>query len=144
MKQPILKTVNGKTIKTNEKIFKILKPIAMKNWLFLYEQQNYNDAEYFWNNLQKASKGYGILINEPEWVEMENYSNYYEDWTGTVNYYMKKFDIGWLYTTVEELLSAICRREFTEDDWQRKRHNLSLAKEQIYKENLEIIKKIIG
>ena len=91
MKQPILKTVNGKTIKTNEKIFKILKPIAMKNWLFLYEQHNYNDAEYFWNNLQKASKGYGILINEPEWVEMENYSNYYEDWTGTVNDYMKKF-----------------------------------------------------
>jgi hypothetical protein len=91
MKQPILKTVNGKAIKTNEKIFKILKPIEMKNWLFLYEQHNYKDAEYFWNNLQKASKGYGILINEPEWVEMKNNSNYYEDWTESVNYYMKQF-----------------------------------------------------
>ena len=63
----------------------------MKDWLFLYEKHNYNDADNFWNNLQKASKGYGIKISEPEWVEMGDRSNNYEDWTETVNDYMKKY-----------------------------------------------------
>ena len=116
MKQPILKTVKGKIIKTNEKIFKILKPIAMKNWLFLYEQHNYKDAENFWNNLQKASKGYGILINAPEWVEMENYSNYYEDWTETVNYYLEKFKY-------QFVLFFLDRKDFLYKDL--KKHSLS-------------------
>ena len=61
----------------------------MENWLFLYEKHNYKDAENFWFSLQEASKGYGIFINEPEWVEMNNKSNDYKDWTETVNYYME-------------------------------------------------------
>jgi len=90
MTQPMLIAGKNKPIKMNEKVFQILKPIAMEDWLFLYEKHNYNDADNFWNNLQKASKGYGIKINEPEWVEMNDRSNNAEDWTETVNDYMKK------------------------------------------------------
>ena len=90
MTQPMLIAGKNKPIKMNDKVFQILKPIAMEDWLFLYEKHNYNDADNFWNNLQKASKGYGIKINEPEWVEMNDRSNNSEDWTETVNDYMKK------------------------------------------------------
>ena len=91
MEQPMLLAGKNKPIKMNEKVFQILNPIQMKDWLFLYEKHNYNDADNFWNNLQKASKGYGIKISEPEWVEMGDRSNNYEDWTETVNDYMKKY-----------------------------------------------------
>ena len=91
MKQPSLIAGKNKSIKINQKVFQILKPIQMKDWLFLYEKHNYGDAEFFWNNLQKASKGYGIKINEPEWIEMNNKSNNSNDWIETVNDYMKKF-----------------------------------------------------
>ena len=90
MTQPMLIAGKNKPIKMNDKVFQILKPIAMEDWLFLYEKHNYNDADNFWNNLQKASKGYGIKISEPEWVEMNDRSNNAEDWTETVNDYMKK------------------------------------------------------
>ena len=90
MTQPMLIAGKNKPIKMNDKVFQILKPIAMEDWLFLYEKHNYNDADNFWNNLQKASKGYGIKISEPEWVEMNDKSNNAEDWTETVNDYMKK------------------------------------------------------
>jgi aubergine-like protein len=63
----------------------------MKDWIFLYEKHNYNDAENFWNNLLKASKGYGIQISEPEWVEMNDRSNNFRDWTDTVDDYMQKY-----------------------------------------------------
>ena len=68
MEQPMLLAGKNKPIKMNEKVFQILNPIQMKDWIFLYEKHNYNDAENFWNNLLKASKGYGIKISEPEWV----------------------------------------------------------------------------
>jgi hypothetical protein len=90
MKEPSLTAGGNNSIRPNEKIFKVLNSIEMRNWLFLYEKHNYNDAENFWNNLLKASKGYGIRISEPEWVEMNDRSNNSLDWTETVNDYMKK------------------------------------------------------
>ena len=60
----------------------------MKNWLCLYEKHNYNDADILFKTLVKASKGYGLNISEPEWVEMPDRSNHPDDWTGTVEDYM--------------------------------------------------------
>jgi hypothetical protein len=91
MKEPALTAGGNKSISAKDKVFKILRPVQMKDWLFLYEKHNYNDAENFWNNLQKASKGYGISISEPEWVEMNDGTYNSFDWTETVNDYRKKF-----------------------------------------------------
>jgi hypothetical protein len=61
----------------------------MKNWICLYEQSNYNDADYLYKTLQKSSKGYGLIIEEPEWVEMNDHSKY-KEWLETVEDYMNQ------------------------------------------------------
>ena len=58
----------------------------MTNWICFYEKYNYNDAENLYNNLDKASKKFGLKIAEPEWIEMRNNSSA-EDWTDTADDY---------------------------------------------------------
>ena len=58
----------------------------MTNWACFYEKSNYNDAENLYNNLNKASKAYGLKIAEPEWIEMNNKSSAH-DWTDTADDY---------------------------------------------------------
>jgi len=58
----------------------------MTNWACFYEKSNYNDAENLYNNLNKASKAYGLKIAEPEWIEMNNKSSA-QDWTDTADDY---------------------------------------------------------
>jgi aubergine-like protein len=86
---PSLKAGGEQKIKINERIFNVYNKIPMKNWLCLYEKHNYNDADILFKTLVKASKGYGLNISEPEWVEMPDRSNHPDDWTGTVEDYMK-------------------------------------------------------
>jgi len=80
---------NNKIIKANNKTFPILKKKDMINWLCFYEKSNYKDAEDLFNNLDKASKAFGLKISEPEWIEMNNFSSG-KDWTDTADEYFGK------------------------------------------------------
>ena len=44
----------------------------MVKWLYFYESKNYDDNGNLYNSLSKASKAFGIKINDPEWIEMPN------------------------------------------------------------------------
>ena len=89
MKEPTLIGDKNNIIDTSSKIFPVLKRIDMKSWLCFYEKDNYYDAENLYNTLYKASKGFWIKINEPEWVEMPNRTKP-NDWTNTVEKYIGK------------------------------------------------------
>ena len=86
MKETKLIAGGGKPIKANDKLFPVLEKIPMRNWLCFYEKSNYNDAENLYNTLAKASKGYGLKIDEPEWIEMPNKATY-QDWADTADDY---------------------------------------------------------
>ena len=77
---------NNRSIQPTDKKFPILKKKDMVNWLCFYEKSNYGDAESLYNNLEKASKAYGLKIGEPEWVEMQNKSSP-TDWKETADEY---------------------------------------------------------
>ncbi len=97
---PSLKAGGEQKIKINDRIFNVYNKIDMKNWLFVYEEQNYDDADYLFKTLEKASKDYGLHISEPEWVEIPKKiecntngrityrNNRLDDWTGNVDKYM--------------------------------------------------------
>ena len=89
MKGTVLIAGKNKTITSKDKVkvFPLLKTIPMKNWICLYQKRNYDDAEHLYNTLDKASKGYGISIGEPEWIEMDDRSNYNE-WIKLTKDYM--------------------------------------------------------
>ena len=80
---------NNKIIHATNKTFPVLKKKDMTNWLCFYEKNNYKDAESLYTNLDKASKAYGLKINEPEWIEMANFSTA-EDWKDTADEYFGK------------------------------------------------------
>ena len=61
----------------------------MISWLCFYEKNNYYDAENLYNNLSKASKGFGLKILEPEWIEMPDKATP-KNWTDTVEDYIGK------------------------------------------------------
>ena len=89
MKETKLCGGNDKEVHINDKVFPILKKKDMTNWVCFYEKNNYNDAEFFFNYLAKASKVFGLKIEEPEWVELGNHSSII-DWTATANDYFGK------------------------------------------------------
>ena len=69
-------------------VFLLLKKL-MISWLCFYEKNDYDDADYLYKTLNKASKGFGFKIYEPEWIEMKNKSRP-EDWTDTAEDYIGK------------------------------------------------------
>jgi len=64
-----------KEIQPNEKTFPVLERKYMTNWVCFYESKNYYNAENLYNNLNKASKAFGLKITEPEWIEMRDNSS---------------------------------------------------------------------
>ena len=60
----------------------------MTKYLFLYRESNYDDADFLDKTLRKASQGFGLAIEEPEWGPMEDRDNY-QTWIDTVKDYMK-------------------------------------------------------
>ena len=77
------------TVHSSDRTFSVLSKKNMANWLCFYEKSNYNDAETLYNTLSKASKAFGLKIEEPEWIEMPNKASA-EDWTDTANDYFGK------------------------------------------------------
>ena len=72
MEETKLCSGNNKSIHLADRTFPVYKKKDMTNWIFFYENNNYNDAENLYANLKKASKAFGLKIAEPKWVEMES------------------------------------------------------------------------
>ena len=86
MKETKLIGGNKQEVYPTDRTFPVLKKKDMTNWICFYEKYNYNDAENLYNNLDKASKKFGLKIAEPEWIEMRNNSSA-KDWTDTADDY---------------------------------------------------------
>jgi len=89
MKEVKLCSGNNKSIRSNEITFPVLEKKEMTNWIFFYEQNNFNDAENLYNNLNKASKAFGLKIIEPKWIEMRSNSSA-KDWICIADEYFGK------------------------------------------------------
>ena len=72
---------------TLNKPFKVISKKDMTKWICLYRKSNYNDADYLFKSLSKASQGYGLVISEPEWVEMGDRDEA-QAWVSTADDYM--------------------------------------------------------
>jgi aubergine-like protein len=72
---------------TLNKPFKVISKKDMTKWICLYRKSNYNDADYLFKSLSKASQGYGLVISEPEWVEMGDRDDA-QAWVNTADDYM--------------------------------------------------------
>jgi hypothetical protein len=86
MKETVLIGGDKKAIKTN-KPFNVLSKKDMTKWLCLYRKSNFDDAGYLSESLQKAAHGYGLVISEPEWVEMGD-RDQPQQWIDAVEDYM--------------------------------------------------------
>lgn len=80
---------NDSGVTSKDKTFTVLKKSDLTNWLFFYEESNYNDAETLYKTLSKSSKAYGLKIPEPEWVEMVNKSSA-KKWMETADEYFSE------------------------------------------------------
>ena len=60
-------------VKSNR--FEVYLKRDMSNWICLYRNYNYDNAEFFSNSLIEASKDYGLNIGTPIWVEMKDDDN---------------------------------------------------------------------
>lgn len=69
MPQPNLIGGRG-NVRPNDKVFDVLVKKRMDKWVCVYDKRNYNDAETLDRTLRQASRGYGLQVREPEWIEM--------------------------------------------------------------------------
>ena len=86
IKDTILEGAGHSKIALN-KPFKVISKKDMTKWICLYRKSNYNDADYLFKSLSKASQGYGLVISEPEWVEMGDRDDA-QAWVNTADDYM--------------------------------------------------------
>ena len=89
MAEPLILAGRSKIITSKDRIFPLLSKKNMSNWICVYEQENYNDAETLYNCLSKASNAYGLSILEPLWIEMRPHSKPAE-WIQAVEEYFKE------------------------------------------------------
>ena len=83
MKETELVGGNKKKVSPKDKIFDVLSKKDMTKWLCLYRKSNYDDAGYLVESLKKASRGYGLAVEDPEWVEMGDRDRA-QDWIAAV------------------------------------------------------------
>ena len=88
-------------------VFEVDKNIDMSKWLCLYNKRNYNDADTLYKTLSKASKGFGINIAEPEWIEMK--TNHPNDWTSIVEDYFKETEYQFVLFLLDKTTNCINR-----------------------------------
>ena len=87
MKDTVLIGANKKQISIKDKLFNVISKKDMTKWICLYRKSNFDDADYLYKTLNKASGGYGLAISEPDWVEMGDRDNA-QTWVDTANDYM--------------------------------------------------------
>ena len=80
---------NNKILTSKDKIFQVFKEKDFKKWVCFYKKENYYDADGFLKGLKKASKGYGIYVNDPKWCEMGD-SSTIDEWIDSAEYYFGK------------------------------------------------------
>ena len=70
---PQIKISGGEKVSPQELLrgVRIMNPIDFKNWMFIYEAKNYDNADKLYNTMLKSSASLGIKISEPEWGEIE-------------------------------------------------------------------------
>ena len=83
MKETELVGGNKKRVSPKDKIFDVLSKKDMTKWLCLYRKSNYDDAGFLVESLKKASRGYGLAVEDPEWVEMGDRDSA-QDWIAAV------------------------------------------------------------
>lgn len=70
---------NKKKIKLDGKTrYQVLNSVDLTNWLCVYHDNNYGDADGLYNSMLAACKDIGIKVAEPTWVNLA--SKRYEDW----------------------------------------------------------------
>ena len=74
MKETKIIAGNNKKLTPKDKVFPVLQKEDMTYWICLYEKRNYDNADNLYKTLKSASKGFGLKIEEPEWIEMSNNS----------------------------------------------------------------------
>ena len=89
MKKTKIIAGNNKKLTPKDKVFPVLQKEDMTYWICLYEKRNYKNADDLYKTLKSASKGFGLNIEEPEWIEMPNNSKA-KDWTSTAEEYIGK------------------------------------------------------
>ena len=91
MEETMLLGGKGNINLKKDKIFKVIKSVDFpyKKWVCFYKEENYDDADKFHKALSKASSGYGINVEEPEWVEMKDNAND-QDWKNEADKIFKK------------------------------------------------------
>ena len=91
MEETPLLGAEGKIDLKKDKIFKVIKNIDFpyEEWVCFYKEENYDDADKFYKALRKASLGYGINVEEPEWIEMNNNASG-QDWKNEAEKIFKK------------------------------------------------------
>ena len=87
MEKTVLIGANKKVINPT-KVFNVLSKKDMTKWICLYRKSNYDDAEQLCYSLKKASQGYGLVVSDPEWVEMGDRDKA-KLWTEAAEDYMK-------------------------------------------------------
>ncbi len=91
MEETNLLGAEGKIDLKKDKIFKVIKNIDFpyREWVCFYKEENFNDADKFYKALSKASLGYRINVEEPEWIEMKNNASG-QDWKNEAEQIFKK------------------------------------------------------
>ena len=88
MKETILLGNNKTEISTKDKVFDVISKKDMTKWICLYRKSNFNDADKLYKSLSSASRGYKLVISEPEWVEMNDRDDA-QEWVKAAYDYMK-------------------------------------------------------
>ena len=89
IKEPKLIGGDNKIIRLHDKVYPIFELGDFSNWIFIYKKNNSCEAKNLYIYLKKASKGFGLKLVEPEWVEIPNYNNI-KDWFEAINDFMTK------------------------------------------------------
>ena len=91
MKSPNLYDSEGNVIEKN--VFPVVKKVHLKEWYCVYEKGkgNYKKADQFYKLFCSASKGFGIKIEEPIWIDVPTNSKA-KEWIKKVEEYSDEID----------------------------------------------------
>ena len=89
----------NKIIKPKDKIFPVLDPVPLTNWVCFYDENDYNPknpnnpVDTLYNTLCSASKGYGLKLGEPKWKGIpskEDIKDKIREWVKAAEEYFPK------------------------------------------------------